>query len=78
MAEVKVTFRGIEDGVCQLSGKDTEVLDLAFDDGTTRGTLSAKSFMQILRMKLSQDKRKPAAPVATALPAAIPMSAIAK
>ena len=74
MAEVKVTFPGIEDGVCQLSGKDSEVLDLSFEDGTTRGSLSAKSFLQILRMKLCQDKRKPL----TALPAAIPLPAVAK
>ncbi len=61
MSEVKVTIHGLEqNGVCSLSGKEGEVLILSMEDGTiTRGALSQKSLMQLLRMKLSQAGAKP-------------------
>lgn len=72
MSEVKVTIHDLEqNGVCSLSGKEGEVLILSMEDGTiTRGALSQKSFLQLLRMKFSQVGPMPRRePIPTAQPA---------
>ena len=70
MAEVKVSFHGISNGICSLSGKEGEVMNCSFDDGTVReGNLSFKAFQSLLRMKFSQKPNgKPAIPAAIAVP----------
>lgn len=59
MGEIKITIHGLEpSGTCSLSGKEGEVLILTMEDGTiTRGALSQKSLIQLLRMKLAQPKK---------------------
>jgi len=62
MSAIKMTVHRVEQiGVCSLSSRDGEVLVVSFEDGTlTEGSLSQKSFMQLLRMKLGQNGKKPA------------------
>jgi hypothetical protein len=54
-------------GVCSLTGKEGEVIDVSFKDGTlANGSLSFKGLVQLLRMKLVQAKPALAAtPVAS-------------
>lgn len=66
MSAIKMTVHRLEqNGICSLSGKEGEVLVVSFDDGTlSEGTLSQRSLMQLLRMKLGQNGKKPIIPVA--------------
>ena len=55
---VKLTIHNIGNGVCSLSGKEGDVLNVTFDDGTTKeANLSFKSFQQLVKMKLARTGR---------------------
>jgi hypothetical protein len=60
MSAVQLTIHAIKDnGHCSLTGKEGEVLIVTFGDGTlTEGTLSQKSLIQLLRMKLAPGTKK--------------------
>ena len=52
---IRVTIHQAGNGVCSLSGKETEGVIVTFDDGTvTEQHLSWKSFRQLVAMKTAQ------------------------
>ena len=63
---VEMVINGVSPtGVCALTGKEGEVINVSFKDGTMNGSLSFKGLVQLLRMKLVQTKAAPAAMPAT-------------
>lgn len=74
MAEaLKMTIHGIKNGICSLSGKEAECIQVTLEDGTVQNSpLSFKSLGQLLRMKFAQNGPKPVPPT----PASVPIAAI--
>jgi hypothetical protein len=75
MAEVKVTIHSSGTGICALTGKEGDGIQVSFDDQTvTNSFLSWKAFRQILAMKASKAKvdPKPALPESPRVPVAAP------
>ena len=62
---VEVKFEDVGTGICSLSGKEGEVFEVAFGDGTIKGSLSLKAIAQLLRMKLAKNPRPVRIPEAT-------------
>ena len=62
---VEMVIHGVSNtGVCSLTGKEGEVINVSFKDGTlANGCLSFKGLVQLLRMKLV--KAKAETPLAT-------------
>lgn len=56
-----VTITGIRQGKCLLSGKQGDVVDVEFRDGTLKGPLSFKSLEKLLRTK-AEDQKLPPSP----------------
>ena len=70
---VKLTVHAITQGVCSLSGKEGDVLNVSFDDGTTKeANLSLKSLQALLKMKVAQAEKPAAKPAMPVRPAAAP------
>lgn len=71
---VKMTVHALTQGTCCLSQKEGEVLVVSFEDGTiAEGALSAKSLLQLLRMKFAGNG-KPAKTDKQTVPVALPAS----
>lgn len=61
---IELTIHGTGTGTCSLTGREGEGMTVSFDDGTVKEAfLSAKAFMQLVRMKAGQPKKaQPAIP----------------
>jgi hypothetical protein len=56
-----VTITGMRQGKCLLSGKQGDVVDVEFKDGTLKGPLSFKSLEKLLKAR-AEDARQATLP----------------
>ena len=54
-----VTINGIRQGKCLLSGKQGDVVDVEFKDGTLKGPLSFKSLEKLLKARADDARQMP-------------------